>query len=312
MRLKKAKLLFLRDQSVGMWNRFKKILKIVYASLPFKKELFTIIKKTIRPSQNLYKHLYFKGVFNVSVDHTSFKIRHYGFEIENEIFWRGLENGWEKISVSLWINLCKEANTIIDIGANTGVYSLIASAVKPAAQVIALEPVTRVFEKLQANNKLNHFNINCLPLAASDKNGVAKIFDVPGEHVYSVTVNTNVHQSNVHVIETEIRTITLDTIAETFSLSKIDLIKIDVETHEPEVLKGYEKYLSVHKPTILIEVLTDEVAAKVNNLLQGMGYLFFNINESTGIQQTERIHKSDYFNYLVCSPSIARSLKLVP
>ena len=42
-------------------------------------------------------------------------------------------------------------------------------------------------------------------------------------------------------------------------ITKIDLLKIDVETHEPEVLEGYTKYIHLHKPTMLIEILNDEL-----------------------------------------------------
>jgi len=289
----------------------KEIIKRAYSIFPYKKEIFTLLKRITPVHPNLYRHLYFKGIFVVPVENKTFKMKHYGFEIENEVFWRGLENGWERVSMSLWIKLCKDADVIVDIGANTGVYALVAQALQPHAKVIALEPVERIFKKLKENVQLNGFNVQCLQVAASNFNGTAKIYDTADEHIYSVTVNVNFNQPDKTVTETEISTITLDTLTSQLTLPKIDLIKIDVETHEAEVLEGYRENIHLHSPTLLIEILNETVAERVNELLKGMNYLYFNIDETKGIRQTEKIAKSDYYNYLVCSPLIAKRLKLV-
>jgi FkbM family methyltransferase len=56
-------------------------------------------------------------------------------------------------------------------------------------------------------------------------------------------------------IETKISTITLDSFIEINQLQKIYLLKIDVESHEVEVLQGFERYIKQFKPSILIEIL---------------------------------------------------------
>lgn len=73
-----------------------------------------------------------------------------------------------------------------------------------------LNQYKKYIKKLEFNNKLNKFNINCYPYALSDFTGKAKIF-VPknSEHVYSVTVNKNLNSSKTEVITEEIDTITL-------------------------------------------------------------------------------------------------------
>ena len=88
-------------------------------------------------------------------------------------------------------------------------------------------------------------------------------------------------------------------------------MKIDVELHEAEVLEGMGAYLREWKPTMLIEILSDEVGQKVEILINDMGYLYFNINENGGIRQVTHIGKSDYYNYLLCSPEKASFLKLI-
>lgn len=289
----------------------KSILKNIYSLLPFKKEIFTLLKSVWVPSESIYRHLYFKDVFTVNIGSTKkFKIKHYGFQLENAIFWSGLTEGWEKESIKLWIKLCETSDVIVDIGANTGVYSLVAKTVNPASSVYAFEPVTRVYKKLLENIELNKFDIHAYEQAASNSNGTAIIYDTDSEHTYSVTVNKNMFSSGTRVIESSIETITLDSFIKQNKLSKIDLIKIDVETHEAEVLEGFSEFLSVHKPSMLIEILTDEVGEKVEALVKDLNYLYFNIDELGSIRQVTSLSKSDFYNYLFCSAQTADTLKL--
>ncbi|MES2566585.1 MAG: FkbM family methyltransferase [Bacteroidota bacterium] len=290
----------------------KKYLKRIYNLIPFKKEIFLILKRCWKPKSSVYKHLHFKGVIKVPIDNViSFKMNHYGFQVENDIFWSGLTGEWEKVSLGLWIKLCKNADVVFDIGANTGVYSLIAKALNNEADVYALEPVKRVYEKLIENNQLNNFDIKCLPVAASNYKGKAKIYDTDSDHTYSVTVNKNLNPETQGIVVTEIDTTTLDRIIEQEKITKIDLIKIDVETHEAEVLEGFTKYIKLFRPTILIEILSNEVGKNVEKNIMGLEYLYFNIDERLGIRQVDEITKSDHFNYLLCTKEAAERLRLI-
>ncbi len=289
----------------------KKLIKIIYDLLPFKKQVFLFLKKIWNPPESIYKHLHFKGIITVSLgQNRSFKMRHYGFQIENEIFWKGLEGGWEKQSIGLWIKLCAKADVIFDIGANTGVYALIAECINPNAGVYAMEPVARVYKKLSENNQLNNYKIKCFELAASNYSGKATIYDTDTPHIYSVTVNKNL-LPNRKMSAIEINTITLDSFIEKEKINSVQLMKIDVETHEPELLEGFLINLKKNKPTMLIEVLSDETGARIQKIVEGMGYLFFNIDENKGITQVQNITKSDYFNYLLCETSTAKFLQLI-
>jgi hypothetical protein len=178
----------------------KKLIKAIYGLLPFKKKIFSLVKVFGTPPKSIYQHLHFKGTINVKVEGKAFRMMHHGFEVENEIFWEGLTGGWEKVSIGLWIELCKRSNCIIDAGANTGVYSLIAKTVNPNAKVYAFEPVKRVFEKLKSNCDLNNYDIKYEEKALSNFDGSATIYDQPTEHTYSVTVNQNRSDANTTVI----------------------------------------------------------------------------------------------------------------
>ena len=188
---------------------------------------------------------------------------------------------------------------------------LLQKTLSPNSKVYAFEPVQRVFNKLKENVQLNKFDITCVKKALSNKNGSAIIYDDNAEHIYSVTVNKNMFPADTKVIETKIETITLNSFIKQNNITNIDLLKIDVETHEPEVLEGFSEYLAIFQPSILIEVLNDEVGQRIADIVKGLGYLFFNIDENHGIRQVSHITKSDNFNYLLCNENIAKRLKLV-
>lgn len=290
----------------------KKRIQNFYKAIPFKKQLFLLIKYIFKPKKNIYQHLHFVGDIQVKVENRkTFKIRHYGFEVENEIFWNGIFNGWEKVSLTIWAELCSSANVIIDVGANTGVYALLAKTVNPKASVYAFEPVDRVYKKLVVNNNLNGYNIYCCKKAVSNYDGEATIYDKDIEHTYSVTVNQDISLNKEDSIPVTVDTIRLDTFINQEDVPKVDLIKIDVETHEVEVLEGIGKYIQVWEPTMIIEILNDQVAKGIENILSDLNYNYYVIDETSGINMVPSLRKSDYYNFLICKPEIAARLNSI-
>lgn len=292
-------------------NFVKDGLKKLYKVIPFKKQIFSGIKRIILPGRSITSHLYFNGAFKVKCQADSFRMRHFGAQVENIVFWYGLENGFEKESVKIWMRLCKNANNIFDIGSNTGLYSLIAKTINPNAQVFAFEPIKRIVDKLKYNIELNNYDIHVVEKALSNRNGTAVIYDYEIEHAYSATLNENFTFSQRGSVETQVETIMLDSFIELNNLSGIDLLKIDVETHEPEVLEGFLKNLQLYKPTLLIEILNDEVGNRVYELVKNLDYMYFNINENGTIKKQDMITRSEHTNFLFCNRGIAQRIGLI-
>ncbi len=291
----------------------RRFFKWFYNAVPFKKYIFTVLKYFFKLSPNTYRHLHFKGDFKVVIDKDhNFLMWHYGYLVENEIFWGGLfNNAWEVTSLKYWTELCKNSNYIIDAGANTGIYSLIAKEVNPRATVVAFEPLKSVQAMLQKNIQLNNYDILCVDKALSSVDGEALIYDdLSSDHSYAATVNVNLRPNNSKVGGAKIKTIKLETFIEEQCIERIDLIKIDVETHEPELLEGFGKYLEQFEPTMLIEILDDNIAAKVQGMIKDIPYLYYNINEQKGARKMETLSKSDGYNFLICKKEIAVKLGL--
>jgi len=198
----------------------------------------------------IYEHLHFKGRFKVKIE-DFFYINHYGYCLENDLFWRRLSK-----EMQIWARLCKKAKVILDIGANTGVFSLIAKTVNPQAKIYAFEPISRIAKRFRENCELNNFDIPCFEIAISNYDGKGKIYDRLTENPYSSTVNRDPFPNDPSVIK-EIELKKLSTFIEENNL-KIDLMKIDTDTHEFEVLEGMGEYLYSMKPSMIIEVLKDK------------------------------------------------------
>ncbi len=285
----------------------KQLIKKVYKWMPFKKEIFSVLRKIWTPSERLFKHLYFKGIFSIPVNNNaSFKMKHYGYQLETEIFWRRINGNWEKYSLVIWQKLSEKADVVFDIGANTGIYSLLTKTINPKANVQAFEPMPKIFEKLHMNIQINNFDIQCHEIAASDNTGTAMIYDVGAEHDYAASITNRHSFTNA----TEIRTTKLDDFIQSNDILHVDLLKIDVEGHEPEVLSGFSNGLAKFKPSMLIEILTADVANKINIQIDGLGYHIYSIDEEKGLTRLEEIKVVGGYNFLICQPSIANYLGL--
>ena len=223
--------------------------------------------------------------------------------------------------------MCKTSKVILDLGANSGIYSLVAKSVNPSSKIHAFEPVDRVFKILKKNVSKNDFDITCHKKAVSNKDGIAFFYDDNEEFTQSVVVNMDlsetaidrkVEEKTLHRVETE--TITLDTFIKENDITKIDLIKIDVETHEPEVFEGFKDNLEKFKPTLIVEIIRDHVALSLQETLSVLGYNFFYINEpfagedieveGFAYQKVDSLIGCQHGNYLICTNAIKEKLNL--
>src|SRR5688572_38179 len=120
--------------------KIKKFLFNIYIHLPWNRYLFILLKKIYLPPYKLRKYLRFTGKFTMTLDNIHLSMLNFGNTIENELFWRGAI-GWEGRATKIWKALSEQSTTIFDIGANTGLYSLISALANPSAAVYAFEPV---------------------------------------------------------------------------------------------------------------------------------------------------------------------------
>ena len=291
----------------------KRLLKQLYAALPCKRPLFMLLRRLPLP-ERIYQHLHFTGVITVDLDvERSIRMRHHGFIVENELFWRGLD-GWERNSLRLWQLLCARADHIVDIGANTGVYALIGACLRPNARIAAVGPVERVFRMLEENIALNQAPIQAVRMAITDRNGVVQLFDRPGtRHEYDATLSPDYVQEYPDAIATTVEGRTLQGLLDHLGWDRVELLKIDVEAHEAELITGALPVLRRDRPAMLIEILSPGIGDRVMAALEGMDYLCFTIDEvQWPPQRTDHLGRGRDRNHLICTPETARAIGLAP
>ena len=183
-----------------IYKIFKKAIRVTL----FKKSLFSVIKLLGIPPKKIRRELKFNGAFKVDVGKSSFQLMNYDydkFSLENDVFWFGLK-GWEPESINLWVQLSGDCKTILDIGANTGIYSLISAAIAPTAVIYSFEPVDRIYDKFQKNILINKFStIHPEKIALSDKNDFTILYDFVGDIPLNATLNSSWHGDSAARVE---------------------------------------------------------------------------------------------------------------
>ena len=109
-----------------------------------------------------------------------------------------------------------------------------------------------------------------------------------------------------------VRMVTLENFMRKSNIERVDVMKIDVETFEPQVLEGLGDVLHETKPSMIVEVLNDEVGARLRALL-GKEYVYFHIDEANGPSQKDTIKRLSRRsrNYFLCDQATAISLALI-
>lgn len=144
-----------------------------------------------------------------------------------------------------WI---KEGDTVVDVGANIGYFSLIAArAVGARGRVYAFEPDPGNFALLKKNITVNNFdNTTPLQMAVSDRTGGAllfqsddymwdhRIFD-PGEARKTIPVDAVALDDYFRGIK-----------------GRIDLIKMDIQGAEGYALRGMRRLFEKNKKLVLV------------------------------------------------------------
>lgn len=197
---------------------------------------------------------------------------------------------------------------------------MIAKALNPNAHVYAFEPLERIHKILQENILLNNIvspAIKAHRIALSDYSGQGKMFDLPVEHMYTASLNRNIHAERGQLmpsVQEEVTVLRLDDFMKQNKISGLDLIKIDVESHEPAVLRGMGEWLRKFHPTLIIEIWNNEVGVAVEVALAGCEYCYFALAAAQP-QRTQHIRNDfpdqGFINYLVCTQEVALTIGLL-
>jgi FkbM family methyltransferase len=215
--------------------------------------------------------------------------------ISNEILNTGQ---WEADSWAIIKEHLPVGGTFVDLGAHIGYYSLKAArAVGPKGQVIAIEPNPETVRQLRDNIQASGAKVIAVePVACSDSEAELELFAAPRANTGQTSLSrANAQQSGaVHAVY-RVRARPLDAIIQEAGVSRVDVVKIDVEGAELLVLKGAKQTLARYSPVLFVEVMDNQLqamgtsAAELKEFLRSQGYtpshsLDLNIEFAKGIR----------------------------
>jgi len=187
------------------------------------------------------------------------------------LYWRGAV-GAEPEMMGSFVAAITGARTLIDVGANTGVFSLAALAANDEIDVIAVEPLKRVANLLSENLELNAWQARAevIIAAATAEDGVAEFVDPDRSVPTSARLTTAKYRVGADDQRTiEVQTVSLDSL---LGERRVDVIKIDVEGAEDQVLNGARMLLERDGPIVFFECHQEGPVVELEGLFAEFGY----------------------------------------
>jgi FkbM family methyltransferase len=194
---------------------------------------------------------------------------------------------WEPGSLKTWREICNRSNSVVDIGAYSGIYSLVASKMG-VPNILSVEPNPYSAKRLKMNkfiNRASRIRILSQPLGYHSNEELG-LYVPQGD---SEVNESRFESSGARFIKSDLPEIQLDKqkwtriyVAKTMKLDdlisqlqnhqKIGGIKIDAEGMELSILRGAHQILSRHKPELIIETWSDGSTNELNEYLTEYGY----------------------------------------
>lgn len=183
-----------------------------------------------------------RGYYAGSLNGEAFRLDPY-----HSKFWRKATAGkWEPETFSVLDQFLTSDSDYLDIGAWIGPTVLYGA--RKARRVICFEPDPTAFRHLAWNLELNAIqNVSALSVAISSGFGLARMASFGGEAGDSMTslLNDGDHGSDVLTID-------WPSFASQADLSRVSLVKIDIEGAEFDVLPQMVPWLKKHRPALYL------------------------------------------------------------
>lgn len=258
--------------------------------------------------KSLYSHLYFKGKFTIPVNNNFITIDHFGDTISNDIYYSGIFGNYEGHSLMLWNKLCLslDESVVMDIGAYSGIYSLVAASANQKIEIHAFEPHPNTFKILKNNITVNAFkNIFLNNFALSDTDGEILFYNSLGNAPsgFSAVNHRNINKNSTTKIcngKDALKILNTD-----LKGKRIALIKIDIERAELPLLSIMIDRIIHDRTIVLSEILDEEDFEHFDELFTKNGFYSVKVidqDHTIKILKTLKGTKREGFN-IIFAPS---------
>lgn len=169
-------------------------------------------------------------------------------EASDRIVSERLDKGlpFEPDTLKVFSQLVKRGSIFLDIGCYSGLFSI--AAVKLGATAMAFEPMEENRRQIEINMKRNQVNFALYPVAVSSQGGKGALAYNP-----RVMLTAGASLDRKSGPKREVDLVTIDG----YCFSNVSVIKIDIEGHEPQALRGMRETLKREKPWLIVEANDD-------------------------------------------------------
>ncbi len=179
-------------------------------------------------------------------------------------------------------SLVEQGDVVLDVGTNVGETLLhFANMVGPGGYVYGFEPDETNYKNAQRNITLNDLeDLHVFNIGVSDRKASEKLYRV---NAHNLGMNRILSEDEAAEFNdfTTIETDTLDNIVSENGITRVDLIKIDIEGYEMHALRGAGQMLEKFKPKLFVEVGYTRLIkngtspAELVSFLHGLGYTVY-------------------------------------
>jgi len=157
---------------------------------------------------------------------------------------------------------------VVDAGANEGLFTILAARiVGESGAVHAFEPSPREQGRLHANLAVNHLaNVKVHHAALGRALGKSTLRIAGASHSGHNALGGFIYAGTVLEESVEVDVVTLDQAMREQKVTRLDLLKIDVEGSEVEVLKGADEVLRTLRPVVLAEAQDESLRRMGSNV----------------------------------------------
>ncbi|MCB0496865.1 MAG: FkbM family methyltransferase [Cyclobacteriaceae bacterium] len=191
------------------------------------------------------------------------------------------------------INKIRYIESFIDIGVNIGQTLLKIKSINSDSKYLGFEPnpyCCYVVEQIISINKIPYCNI--IPVGLGDTNSLVKLtFSEKNNLADSSATIVEGFRDNEYEHFQYVSVVRLDDFSKNLPITKIDVIKIDIEGAELEAIKGMTMLISRFNPIIIIEVLpsySESNSFRINRqnelftIVKDLGYKVYHIKNKIG------------------------------
>ncbi len=270
----------------------KGLRKIRFINYPVRNLIKSINGLTVR----LRERWPVAGVINCRFGNLKFKLYNECDDHQVDFYYYNKPFHESKV-LNLMNAFARRSKVILDIGANTGIHSVIISKMNPGTKIYAIEPYQTNYRRLERNLALNGCtNVEVKKIALGDQRGELTFF-IPSDNsitdVSSAVENhgTRIYENQITWKKSVVEQLRFDELSK--EIEPIDFFKCDVESFEMNVFKGATVFFENNRPSFILEItLNDEKVDYFNAFAAQFGYRIYYINDD-GLLKLDKLYIFD-------------------